>query len=234
MKRESCIVARGPGFALHRMGRDRARELTDFVYETYFERFQDRYGSLAHDDYVAMAIEDLFTLNRSTIFAAISDQTGLILGSIRIIERSAALPAEKEFGFDALEQFQRHFGPGGRVNRIFEIGRFATCARNLAAAGLRKGTSLKITDLLLKHMFASIAAEADNLTVAALDVTTLRILKMRGIHFRVIDRPRDYLGSPTVPVLLPVDLCFAEMRRTHPARYDFFRAHARGASLASA
>lgn len=207
------------GFQIMQLGRDRSRDMTDFVYETYRARFQN-HDLLDYDDYVQMAIEDRFTLNSSAIFAAVADG-GRTLGCLRVIERRGPLPAEKEFGFDALQEFRRHFPDRPAARRVYEIGRFATSLANLKASKLPKSLSIHITDCLLRAMFGHVTRDPDSFGVASLDVTTLRILRMRGMQVKVIGQARDYLGSPTVPVVLCADACLEDLRHQRPEQYAF-------------
>jgi hypothetical protein len=44
---------------------------------------------------------------------------------------------------------------------------------------------------------------------------------MRGLQVKVIGEAREYLGSPTVPVVLCADAALEELSRKRPDQYAF-------------
>lgn len=218
---QSYLTEKEENFCIWEIGRDRAKEITDFIYWTYFSRFQ-KYDILGAADLVKIAIDDILTSRYSRIFAVIAAQDR-ILGSIRIIEKVAKLPVERDFEFDVLEMARKLFPELMKINRIFEIGRFATSPENIRKAGMKTSMSLKVVDCLLREMFRAVARESGNVGVASLDVNTFRILGMRGIKFQKIsEKESSYLGSPTIPVILPVDICRLQMFENKPDLHFFY------------
>ena len=205
-------------FTLWQFGPDRGGEMTRFVYDVYYPRFSGKYGWQG-EDFDKMSADDLETMEHSTIYTAVN-RTGSYLGTIRIIEKTdQTLPMERDFHLDALEVCRSH---GISPHRIFEIARFAKSSEEIQKAKLSIRQGMAVTDALIAHCVRLTSRERGNIWVASIDIHVLELLRRRGFRFFPIGETADYLGSPTTPVMLPIDTCLEELRPRHPERYALY------------
>lgn len=207
------VASYGDFFVLE-IGEDRAEEMTAFVFEVYFNLFSKKYGWDGEFD--RMRAGDRDTLTSSTIYAAIA--LNLILATIRVIEKGCgrALPLEKDFGIDVFEICK---SAGIHANRIFEIGRLAKSPFHIRQAGMRISREMEVVDSILAQTVIQCSQERGNVWFASIDTHALTVLRRRGFPFMAIGEAVDYLGSPTVPVMLAVDHCRDVMQRSSMDRY---------------
>ncbi len=125
----------------------------------------------------------------SHIFAALSE--GRICGSIRIFKRKAfqQLPTEKLYPID-LDMFTEPNQP------VYHIGRFAI-AKGCDEKGFRVFKTLMALALKISN------TDPTGIVFAECDLKLLRTIRLLGIEAETIGKPILYLGSETVPVMLP-------------------------------
>lgn len=125
----------------------------------------------------------------SHIFAALSE--GHICGSIRIFKRKTfqQLPTEKLYPVD-LDIFTEPNQP------VYHIGRFAI-AKGCDEKGFRVFKTLMALALTISN------TDPTGIVFAECDLKLLRTIQLLGIEAESIGKPILYLGSETVPVMLP-------------------------------
>lgn len=89
----------------------------------------------------------------------------------------------------------------------------------MAEAGLSSREGMALVDDLFAWTVWVCSQEPGNVWFAALDAQVYCLLRRRGFPFVAIGRKVDYLGSPTLPVMLPIDVCRRWMRRRRPRQY---------------
>lgn len=218
MKAPSTVSVRYPGFEICEVGSGQTAEINSFVFEVYRRAFSGEHGQMNERDRLAMLTDDFRTGHNSRILIARSTQ-GEILATVRIIRRAGApLPMERDFGLDCANIFHGHYGFG--PNEIFEIGRFAADKRRIRNLQPDGGPRFNIIDCLLAGLFQIVSGARHNLIAAAIDIDVREILKSRGIFLKKVGPVKeDYLGSPTVATILPIDVCREEMLLANPGFY---------------
>lgn len=202
-------------FSVWEIGVDRSNDVTKFVFEVYFNRFSKEYKW--EGEYEKLEADDKSDLWHSTIYAALN-QDGEILATIRTIERSdRPLPIERDFNVDIYKVCrERNLIP----NRIYEGGRFAKSTEKAKKSGISRTRSLALMEELLACTVYTCSRDTNNIWFSTIDVHVLYLLRSRGLRFTPVGETNDnYLGSPTVPVCLPIDECRDYMRDCNYSRY---------------
>jgi hypothetical protein len=207
-------------FSVWEIGVDRASDVTKFVFEVYYDRFSKEYQW--EGEYEKLESDDKAELWNSTIYAALNREGG-ILATIRTIERAdCPLPIERDFNVDIFKVCrEKSLVP----NRIFEGGRFAKSTEKAKKSGISRARSLALMEELLACTVYTCSQEKNNIWFSTIDTHVLYLLRSRGLRFSPIgETDMNYLGSPTVPVCLPIDECRDYMREFNYNRYlKYFR-----------
>lgn len=130
-------------------------------------------------------------LSNSKVFVA-RDNNYSIVGSIRVLKwnQTDILPIQKLFNIDISELIQN----GDRS--IWHIGRFAI-KKGIDKAGFN------VFKTLMTCAINEVCRNKNSFALAECDAKLLRILKLLGIEVITLANSIDYLGSETIPVLLP-------------------------------
>jgi hypothetical protein len=207
-------------FSVWEIGVDRVPDVTKFVFEVYFDRFSKEYQW--EGEYEKLDNDDKAALWDSTIYGAL-DNEGSILATIRTIERrKQPLPIERDFNVDVFQVCDdKNLVP----NRIFEGGRFAKSTEKAKKSGISRSRGLALMEELLACTVYTCSQEKNNIWFSTIDTHVLYLLRSRGLRFSPIgETDMNYLGSPTVPVCLPIDECRDYMREFNYNRYlKYFR-----------
>jgi N-acyl-L-homoserine lactone synthetase len=172
--------------------------LTDFVHNVYLAAFA-KYGW--RGDYEAIREDDLEFFALSTTFIAVGEITNNIYGTVKAIYKDQArfLPVERDFGIRCEEIIQQHKLPAGK---IIEVARFATdhliCQQN-------NKPHKEVTIALLKKICEECRKKSILYSFASIDERVWQWLVREGFNFEQIGEIKVYIGSPTVPVFLPID-----------------------------
>jgi len=207
-------------FSVWEIGVDRVPDVTQFVFEVYFNRFSKEYHW--EGEYEKLESDDNAVLWDSTIYAAL-DKEESILATIRTIERRGhPLPIERDFKVDV---FQVCDDINLVPNRIFEGGRFAKSTEKAKKSGILRSRGIALMEELLACTVYTCSQEKNNIWFSTIDTHVLYLLRSRGLRFSPIGKTdMNYLGSPTVPVCLPIDECRNYMREFNYIRYlRYFR-----------
>ena len=169
------------------------------------------------------AEHDEFDVSRSIIFLALG-HSGEAVGTSRLIlPGTSPLPIEEHFELHSNED-REHLH--GKVLYGVEVSRFIVL----------KKTSIKehqITLMLCKAMIKMcVASEVSHMFLSA-DQRFFRLLRMLGFNLHEIGRPRFFMGSKTVPGVLPLAK-ISEIRSNKPALYEYLFAETNDAKMAFA
>lgn len=173
------------------------RRITDFVHNVYLAAFA-KYGWKG--DYQAILDDDLEFFAASDTYIAIGEVTNNIYGTIKAIhkEKVKMLPVERDFGIRCDEFLQQHELPAGK---IIEVARFAT--DHLICRKYNKPHK-EVTLALLKKICAESRKNSVLYSFASIDEQVWYWLVREGFKFAQIGEIKFYIGSPTVPVFLPI------------------------------
>lgn len=163
--------------------------LAKFVVEENYNHHQTNQNQLVTEEIAAMYHEEK-SLSNSKVFVA-RDESYSITGSIRVTRwnNKDILPTEKLFKIN----------PQGRdfCNlKIWHIGRFAI------KQGADK-TGFIVFKTLMAIAINQVCSQHNSAVLAECDVKLLKTLKLLGIEVTALCESINYLGSETVPVLMP-------------------------------
>lgn len=168
---------------------DELFSMVKFVVEENYNHHQSDLPQFIADEITAMHNEEI-SLSNSKIFVA-RDEDYLITGSIRVTRwnKLDVLPTEKIFDVDLQ---QKKF----EDMKIWHIGRFAI------KQGIDK-TGFLVFKTLMALAINEVCASESSVALAECDVKLLRTLKLLGIEVTALSDSINYLGSETIPVLIP-------------------------------
>lgn len=118
------------------------------------------------------------------------DETGEINGTIRVIKWNYkdVLPIQKIFNINPIDLMLDD------VYGVYHIGRFA----------IKKGNhSIRIFKTMMMLVISEVLKEQKSFAVAECDAKLLKTLDRLGIKAIKLSESVNYLGSETIPVLLP-------------------------------
>lgn len=165
--------------------------MVKFIVDENFNHHESETTEQNHSSEInAVYDEELTYCQDSAVFIE-RDLQGSILGTIRVLKWNMVdpLPLQKIFNIDPLSHVDT-----GKVNDIFHFGRLA----------IRKNKpSLQLLKKLIAAAIAPVCAHKHNVAFAECDSKLYRTLSLLGIKMKVIGKSIDYLGSETIPVLIP-------------------------------
>ncbi|WOC52766.1 hypothetical protein BPO_2119 [Bergeyella porcorum] len=167
------------------------RSIIDFVVRENYKHHQVFYD----DDIVMCEIDKIYTEEQSydgkKTFISI-DENGEINGAIRVIKWNYKdiLPIQKIFNINPID-LMLNDGYG-----VYHIGRFA----------IRKEKhSIRTFKTLMMLAIEEVLKEEKSFAIAECDAKLLKTLKILGVEIIRLSESASYLGSETIPVLLPYD-----------------------------
>lgn len=164
-------------------------------YQLRFRVMCKELGWLPVDSYPEGEEKDEYDEEQSMIFVAVDDENNIIGTSRLIFEGNIKLPIEKNFKlypWNFIETLS------GRIVKSAEISRFIVPYHPTIKNHV-------ITLMLCKAMFKmSIANRLSHILISA-DHRFYRLIKILGFNFIEIGEPGFYMGSKTVPAILPMN-----------------------------
>lgn len=143
-----------------------------------------------HSEINAVYDEELTFIQDSEIFVE-KDIHGSIQGTIRVLKWNFldTLPIQKIFGINPMHHLDMN-----KVNDVFHFGRLA----------IRKDCpSLSLLKKMIASAIAPVCQHKQNVAFAECDHKLFRTLSILGIKMKVIGKSIHYLGSETIPVMIP-------------------------------
>lgn len=165
-------------------------ELAKFVVEENYNHHAPS-ESMEFQDEVNLVYAEEEQLNNSKIFAAKNDN-GSMVGSIRVLRWNLVdqLPTQKLFDINPLTI------ESNSNNAIYHIGRFAV------KQGIDR-SGFVVFKTLMTYAINEVCKYENSFALAECDAKLLKVVKLLGIQAHVISDSIYYLGSDTIPVLLP-------------------------------
>ena len=168
-------------------------KLSRFVVLENFKHHADNVlPSTIQEEIDSIYQEELAYAKNAIVFMS-KTRTGKVQGTIRSMrwDYRTPLPIQKMFGIDPT-----HYVCGLPQAEIWHIGRFA----------IKKGTrDIMLLKELMANAIEPVCQHPYNVAFAECDAKLLRIMRLMGIKAEVIGESIDYLGSETIPVLLPYE-----------------------------
>lgn len=167
------------------------KQLVDFVVRENYKHHQSFYD----DDIMKNEIDKIYTEEQSyegkKTFVS-TDENGEINGTIRVIKWNYKdiLPIQKIFNINPIALMLNG------VYGVYHIGRFAIKKENHSIRTFKTLMTLAIEEVL---------KEEKSFAIAECDAKLLKTLNVLGIGFIRLSESMNYLGSETIPVLLPYD-----------------------------
>jgi len=140
---------------------------------------------------IDLVFSDEYHLQNSKIFIA-ADTKDEMIGSIRVLRWnfSDILPIEKIFNINPLSL--------DAPCKVYHIGRFA----------IKKGSDksgFMVFKTLMTLALNEVCKNENTFALAECDAKLLKILTLLNIDSKILAKPKYYLGSETIPVLLPYE-----------------------------
>lgn len=187
---KKLIYTNGQYYIWQLTGKECLRELAEFVVK---ENYKHHVGDFSYesikDEIYSIYREELQYIDSSTIFVVRND-TGKIIGSIRVFkwDRKTPLSLEKIFGINPLMTIHSESDYS-----YWHVGRFAIDS----FAGTPTITLFK---QLMVYAVHPIVCDVKSYMIAETDSKLLKVMNALGIETVQIGQSINYLASETVPV----------------------------------
>ncbi|MEO1051139.1 MAG: hypothetical protein AAFX87_10960 [Bacteroidota bacterium] len=198
--REDQLIHSQELISLHRIGKNSLHDFSRFVFDMYSYHYQKKYEwQPLQEDFEEAYHEDISQFDDSVYFA-FKDMDGKILGTIKTTLRQNDLtfPIEKDFNIN-IEDFVNR--SNWQVDQVWHLGRLAIDSYTLRGMQLSM-TSKEMFRQLLIHSLSVINHQPGNLMIAESDVLIYRLFHELGVNMQIIGDVKDYMGSPTYPVVV--------------------------------
>lgn len=184
------IVYRNGNYSIYQVGKERLREVAEFVVRENYKHHTGTYDeNMVEDEIMSVYKEELAFVDNSLIFV-VYDSKDRIIGSIRVFKwnRNKPLPIEKLFGINPLVKIHSE----GKYN-FWHIGRFA----------INKELTISTVSLFKQLMLFAvhpIVSDRRSYMIAETDSKLLRVMNALGIKTKTLGKSIYYLASETIPV----------------------------------
>ncbi|WP_075341449.1 hypothetical protein [Tenacibaculum agarivorans] len=183
---------------LYKVGYNNLEKLSNFVYEKYAFHYQKKYNwepDVTVKQEMFESDKDQF---KDSVYFAFKNLDDQFLGTIKVSKRvGQQFSIEKDFDINVDDFVNQQNFP---VNSIWHLGRLAIASDLLKTT--YEVSSKEVIKNLLIHSLSYIAEHPDNLMLAESDVLIHKIFDDIGVHMEIIGEKKDFLGSPTYPVML--------------------------------
>lgn len=158
-------------------------EVSKFIANVYYSRDDYNFNCSLEELENKIIQEDKMYIGESHVYTVYNKQNE-ILGTVRKIRKTnkIVLPIEREFDVD-LKKYDDEF------DKVFEVSRFGT-----------KTANPRVFQILIKEGINQF--DNNDLLVASLDSRVLMGLRKLRFPWKTIAKPKEYMGSKTVPVIL--------------------------------
>ncbi len=164
-------------------------------YQLRFKVMCEELGWLSADSYPEGEEKDEYDMEQSMIFVAVDDENNIIGTSRLIFQGDIKLPIEKNFKLYPWNFIETLYG---RIIKSAEISRFIVPSHPTIKKHI-------ITLMLCKAMLKmSITNRLSHILISA-DHRFYRLIKILGFNFIEIGEPEFYMGSKTIPAILPMN-----------------------------
>lgn len=184
------------------------------TYRLRFEVMCLELGWLSGDEYHGGIEHDEYDSGQSLPFLAI-DQFGQSVGTSRLIlPGEHPFPVETHFNIHSPERMEKEHG---ELNYCVEVSRFV----------VPDNPALKnheITMMLCRAMIKKSLEMGVSHMLMSTDYRFFRLLKILGFQLEEIGEPKDYMGSKTIPGILPLRNLLPKLKDNKPFLYKYLTA----------
>ena len=181
------------------------------AYQLRFKMMCENLGWLPAREYPTKEEQDEYDPGQSIIFLA-TDFMGNCVGTSRLIlEGMLSFPIEKYF-----RVYPREFieAVHGKLRHCVEVSRFIVPES-------RHIKNHEITLMLCRSMIKRSIRMGVTHAFLSADHRFFRLLKMMGFQIVGIGEPKFYMGSKTVPGILPLENLLTEIKYKKPSLYEY-------------
>ncbi|CAM1345507.1 hypothetical protein [Tenacibaculum amylolyticum] len=196
---EDQLLAVYNNIYLYKIGYSNLKEFSNFVFQKYAYHYNKKYGWEPEE----IVAEEMYKSDvdqfKDSVYLGFRDIHGRLLGTIKVSERNhQKFSIEKDFDIVVDELITTLDFP---VNSIWHLGRLAI-ASDVLKANHPDISSRQVIQHLLIHSLQYIASDPEGLMLAESDVLIHKIFDELGLYMEIIGEKKEFLGSPTYPVLL--------------------------------
>lgn len=196
---EDQLLAVYNNIYLYKIGYKNLKEFSNFVFQKYAYHYNKKYGWEPEK----MVAEEMYESDigqfKDSVYLGFRDIQGTLLGTIKVSKRNhQKFSIEKDFDIVIEELIKELDVP---VNSVWHLGRLAI-ASDILRANHPETSSKQIIQHLLLHSLQYIATDSEGLMLAESDVLIHKIFDELGLYMEIIGEKKEFLGSPTYPVLL--------------------------------
>lgn len=171
----------------------------------------EKLGWLPYHEYTDREEQDEYDHAQSMTFVALDDQENCVGTSRLIFPGEIRLPIEKYFKLYPKKFIETLYG---NLRHYAEVSRFI----------VPDNKSVKrheITLMLCRAMIhAGMNMRVSHMLMSA-DHRFFRLMKMIGFHLMEIGEPEFYMGSKTIPGILPMENLYPVLKEKKPALYEY-------------
>ena len=207
------------GLNLYQIGYYNLTNFSQYVFQQYAYHFKKKHQwQPAVEDFLEIQQKDEADANHATYFAfknAYQD----IIGTIKTTLKNDQLtfPIETDFNISIPELIDAH---NLDVSQVWHLGRFAVDTKTLRKNSLDISGKELMKQLLI-HSFEEMYDEGYGLMVAESDVLIYSIFHELGINMQIVGEAKDYVGSPTYPVIVTGEDMADWLSKNALYEYDF-------------
>lgn len=186
---------------IYQVSKNKLRHFTEFVFQVYAKDYRKKYGWKASRKDLDVMIQEDLAYADSSVFIAMKNLTGRILGSIRISQKTRediVFPIEKDFGIDLKELYPAQ---GTKPHEIWHGGRLAIDQAALEEEGITMN-AIKMIRTLLGYAAKIVSRHPANILVCEVDQILYKLMRALGLNARIVGEGKQYLGSMTYPVMI--------------------------------
>ncbi|WP_299619519.1 hypothetical protein [uncultured Tenacibaculum sp.] len=183
---------------LYKVGYKNLEKLSNFVFEKYAFHYHKKYNWKPDDEVRKAMFESDKKQFKDSVYFAYKTLDDRFLGTIKVSKRTTQqFSIEKDFNINIDDFVKSQNFP---VNTIWHLGRLAIASEILKTE--YTVSSKELIERLLIHSLNYIAVDENNLMLAESDVLIHKIFDQLGVHMEIIGEQKEFLGSPTYPVML--------------------------------
>lgn len=197
--KDDKLIAVYKNIYLYKVGYNSLDVFSDFVFQKYAYHYKKKYNwqpEISVKEEMLKSDLDQFKDSSYFAFKGIDDN---FLGTIKVSKRGEQqFSIEKDFDLN-IDEFIKE--QDFKIDNIWHLGRLAIASDKLRL-NYPEITSKQIIKELLLVSLSYIAKNPNDLMLAESDVLIHKIFGELGVHMEIIGKQKNFLGSPTYPVML--------------------------------
>ena len=186
--------------SLYQIGADSLEEFSKFVFDRYAYHYSKKHAWSPDEGDLEEMIESDKAHFKKSFYLAFKNDRGQILGTLKatLKDGSISFPIENEFNLNLEEEVLTR---GIYTNSFWHYGRLAIHSQELREMNIGVN-SREVFKQLFIHGFKMISNEPGNHMIAESDALIYDLFHEMHINMQTLGEAKDYLGSPTYPVII--------------------------------